>query len=261
MNATSLNIGGGPKFKADGWINLDAVGADCFDFSPECSLPVPDNTLDLVYSSHTLEHLDDATVARLLQESHRALKAGVSAIEMIGSRPGYLLIKIPDFDLILAKYRADDFGYFHRWPNIRTMTETCGNRGVAVTIASIAAQCFCGFWNAAFGHMFAGYDLKRPGAYYGPPIMSDQHMRAVLTVDSPHTIAAVLRHHVIDNETDYTFNHQNAWSRAEFKALLEENGFRLIDQEDAIIIDAFQRVPGIAAQQDISAYYLATPCA
>jgi SAM-dependent methyltransferase len=245
----AINIGGGGKFKADGWLNLDNVGAAPFALTPECTLPVADGSLDLVYSSHTLEHLDDATVARVLAESYRVLKPD-----------GMLLIKIPDFDLILDRYRRNDFNFFLRWPNIRTMTETCGSRGVAVSIASIAAQCFCGFWNSAFGDMFAGYNVKQLGAYYGPPVMSEGELQSVIAMTSPHDIAATLRAHVIEHERDYTFNHQNAWSRDEFSTLLLDAGFSVTSHDPDRVISEHRAVPGIDGMRDISAYYSAVLC-
>jgi Methyltransferase domain len=244
----ALNIGGGPNFRAEGWINLDAVGSKPFILSPDCVLPVADVSLDLVYSSHTLEHLDDPTVARVLEESHRVLK-----------RTGKLLIKIPDFDAILAAYRRGDLGFFHRWPNVQTMTETAASRGMTNSIEAIAAQCFCGFWNKEFGHMFDGYDLKRSGAYYGPPVMTDEQLRAILALSSPHTIAVVLRHHVIESEKDYLFNHQNAWSRMELTAMLREHGFVVIGQDPRSIVAKYRGIPEIDAILDISAFYEANP--
>lgn len=247
MTVRAVNIGGGPKFKAHGWANFDGVAG--FTFSPTCQFPIADKSLDLVYSSHTLEHLDDATVTRVLREAHRMLKP-----------LGELVIKIPDFDAILAAYHNGDADYFARWPNIRTMTETVANRGVADTITARAAQCFCGFWNSAFGHMFAGYDLKRPGAYYGPPVMSGAKLHMVMELQSPHLIASVLRSHVIDYEADYTFNHQNAWGRAEFITTLAVNGFIVTETERERAIAIHRDIPGIEDHQGISAYYVASPC-
>jgi predicted SAM-dependent methyltransferase len=244
----ALNIGGGPKFRADGWINLDAVGSKPFILSSDCVLPMADASLDLVYSSHTLEHLDDPTVARVLEESRRVLK-----------KDGKLLIKIPDFDIILEAYRRGDLAFFHRWPNVQTMTEITANRGMSNSIEAIAAQCFCGFWNKEFGHMFDGYDLERPGAYYGPPVMTDEQLRPILAQSSPHAIAATLRAHVIENEKDYLFNHQNAWSRTEFVALLREHGFVVISRDAGWIVAKYRGIPEIGAMLDISAFYRADP--
>jgi SAM-dependent methyltransferase len=246
MVIKAINIGGGKKFKVDGWLNLDNVGADPFALTPICWLPVEDASLDLIYSSHTLEHLDDATVDRVLQEAYRALKP-----------EGALVIKIPDFDLILSKYRAGDRQFFLNWPNIGTMLRTCANRGVEPTTAAIAAQCFCGFWNRAFGDMFSGYDVKRQGAYYGPPVVPELRLQTIMDLPSAHAIAVELRAIVLASERDYTFNHQNAWSCLEFTNLLDAHGFKLDYSGVDTIITAFAPIPGIAHQREISAYYAA----
>ena len=250
MTIYALNIGGGPKFKAEGWLNLDAVGPSPYELSPSCTLPVSDASLDLVYSSHTLEHLNDATVARVLDESRRVLRPN-----------GTLLIKIPDFDLILDAYQRGDADFFRRWPNIRTMTETCRSRGVEPTTAAIACQCFCGFWNKAFGDMFHGYDAKAPGAYYGPPVLTEAQYQTVMAEASPHLIAISLCAEVIAKERDYTFNHQNAWSYDEFSDVLLGSNFIVTNAFAEHVIAAHGNVPGIEAQCDISAYYEARCCA
>jgi len=242
----AINIGGGRKFNAEGWLNLDNVGLDPFALTPVCTLPVEDASVDLVYSSHTLEHLDDATVARVLDESRRVLKPG-----------GSLLVKIPDFDLILANYRASDRQFFLNWPNIGTMLRTCYNSGVEPTNAAIAAQCFCGFWNKAFGDMYRGYDVKRAGAYYGPPVLREEQLQTIMAMKSPNDIATTLRAHVLATEHDYSFNHQNAWSRYEFNRLLDAHDFEVLPADAERLTAAFPHIPGLAHQREISAYYLA----
>jgi predicted SAM-dependent methyltransferase len=87
--AGKLNIGGGPNFKHNGWVNLESVQSPQnpfpFMLSPSAVFPVASSSIQLVYSSHCLEQLDDATVAQTLKEARRVL----------GSE-GILLLKLPE---------------------------------------------------------------------------------------------------------------------------------------------------------------------
>lgn len=55
-----------------------------------------DDEVDVVYSSHMLEHLDRASAARFLAEAHRVLRPG-----------GVLRVAVPDLALLIERYNAD----------------------------------------------------------------------------------------------------------------------------------------------------------
>jgi predicted SAM-dependent methyltransferase len=57
-------------------------------------IPLPDNSADVVYASHMLEHLDRAEAQRFLDESKRVLAGG-----------GVLRLAVPDLKMIIAKYQ------------------------------------------------------------------------------------------------------------------------------------------------------------
>lgn len=58
---------------------------------------IPDDTADLIYMSHVLEHVSHRDVVSTLREMRRILKAG-----------GVLRISVPDFDRIIDIYRATE---------------------------------------------------------------------------------------------------------------------------------------------------------
>lgn len=244
---TKLNVGGGPGFRADGWINLD--GTTGFELTPTCVFPVRDAALDLVYSSHTLEHLDDATVSRVLTESRRVLRPG-----------GALLLKIPDFEVILSHYEARDMAYFQQplWGFKEAIVPTLSSRGMPDTIATRAAYLFCGFWNSAFGNLFGCFNAGALGAYSGPPVMPQEWLGSTLSLRAPHAIAAVFSRYVCRYETDYTFNHQNAWSGLELDILLRSHGFDVSELGRDRLIKRYAAVPGISEMRGISLYREAT---
>jgi SAM-dependent methyltransferase len=55
-----------------------------------------DGTVDVLYSSHMLEHLDRATGQQFLAEAHRVLKPG-----------GVIRIAVPDLGMLVDRYNAD----------------------------------------------------------------------------------------------------------------------------------------------------------
>ncbi len=250
-----LNIGGGRRWQHKGWINLEGAPGPAnpfpFWFSGDAVFPVPSSSIQLVYSSHCLEHLDDATVERALKEARRVL-----------STDGALVLKLPDCDEALEKWRARDEKYFHESIRFGKVQPTWAAHGVRDTLDNRAAYVFCGFWNDAFGHNFIGKHNRKthgPDAYNGPPLQTEKMAQDLIALDSPHEIAHRLRQAVIDNEDDYTFNHQNGWGRDELKTLVESCGFRVESLDRRDVIKRNSDVPGIELMEDISVYCHAVP--
>lgn len=104
-NPKKLNIGGGNWFKM-GWLNLDYYRDDAFiDISQNLlenqKLSFPDEDLELIFTSHVLEHLPDEAVLNLLRECHRALKKGC-----------IIRISVPDMEKAFKAYVYRDWKFF-----------------------------------------------------------------------------------------------------------------------------------------------------
>lgn len=248
----SVNLGGGSEFAELGWCNLEGSSGPAnptpFLFSPECRFPLRDGSVTTVYSSHCFEHLDDATVARVLAEARRVIR-----------RTGRLVIKLPDFDRALAAWRAGEASFFDedRW-GLRRLKALWPARGVADSLDARASMVFCGFWNDEYGQHF-GVRTSRDGAYHGPAPMSSEQLVAVRNLATPHGVAAALRAWVVAHEPSFHFNHQNAWSRQELRALLDAHGFECVTFDDQAVIEAAADIPGIEAAREESLYCLARP--
>jgi predicted SAM-dependent methyltransferase len=89
-----LNLGCGQRFRPD-WTNIDfaSTGPSVTAHNLTQGIPQPDNTFDLVYHSHVLEHFSKTQAQTLIQECHRVLKPG-----------GTLRIAIPDLEQIAKTY-------------------------------------------------------------------------------------------------------------------------------------------------------------
>lgn len=71
-----LDLGGGYLSGSNGWINVDTSPQADFYWHLGEPLPLPDDSVDALYSSHLLEHLTFEQTQRLLKECLRVLKPG-----------------------------------------------------------------------------------------------------------------------------------------------------------------------------------------
>lgn len=250
--AGHINIGGGPSFQHKGWLNFDAVNRSSvgtsFSFHPNMVLPVATRSIQLVYSSHCLEHLDDATVARVLEEARRVIAPN-----------GSLVLKIPDFERVLERYRQNDGQFFqNRW-NIEAVTDLWATKGVKDSLAARASFIFAGYWNVSCGDPFEAETILRSGAYHGPaPIATEVH-EEILRLADPRKISRELCRHIGEVSDFAGFNHQNAWSRQQFAELVSSHGFEVLHDGDTDIQKKFAEIPGIKEMSKFSQYLFAKP--
>lgn len=247
----NINIGGGPNFHYPGWRNFDSSEGPLnpwpVKFGPDLRFPVKTKSVGTVYSSHCLEHLDDETVDSVLSDARRMLRPD-----------GALVLKLPDFDEVLRRWKAGDNEYFKQW-GIDKCVPTWASRGVQDTIDARAAMIFCGWWNDAYGDEFGERKPDAEGAYHGPSINWPGVESHLFTNDgiyppSPHEIAGRLRKRAPEGAH---FNHQNAWSLEELvDLLLFKHDFSIISTDKAEIQERIQ-IPGIRDMASISMYVLA----
>jgi hypothetical protein len=250
-NAGKLNIGGGPNFRHSGWLNLDGVQSRRnpfpFIFTSTSMFPIPSSSIELVYSSHCLEHLDDATVDQALREARRVI-----------SRDGMLLLKLPDFEYTRDRWRAGDHSFFEHW-GFDGVNHTWPSRNVADGLDARAAMIFCGFWNSAYGDHFSGAIQANGDAYHGPPPQAVPVLKELMELGSPHAVAKAMCDMVRKNEASFTFNHQNAWAKSELKILLDRAGFGVVSFDKNDLVERYATVPEILAMFEGSIYCLAVP--
>src|SRR6266853_6365646 len=103
-NAKSLKVhlGCGPDIRS-GWLNIDLAlngveppssgNATFINYDLRRTLPLADESCDLIYSAHFLEHLEYKHGLQLLRECYRLLRPG-----------GVIRISLPTFDRTFAAY-------------------------------------------------------------------------------------------------------------------------------------------------------------
>ena len=107
-----INVGAG-DFTHPNWINVDkidhfyeqqqetnTINYDLFDMGP---MPFESGSVDLIYTSHVIEHVSNDSVDNFFKESYRILKVG-----------GAIRIVCPDLELLLNLYRMKDKSSFFK---------------------------------------------------------------------------------------------------------------------------------------------------
>ncbi len=89
-----LNLGCGSSFHAD-WVNIDFIdhGGKVLAYDLRLGIPFSDNSFDVVYHSHVLEHMNKTWGEFFLAECYRVLRPG-----------GLLRVVVPDLENITRTY-------------------------------------------------------------------------------------------------------------------------------------------------------------
>lgn len=94
---TNLNLGCGHTNFGKDWTHIDNITGPRIQYHNITKLPFRDNSIDVIYSSHTLEYFDREEVIPVLNEWNRVLKVG-----------GRIFISVPDFRTMAKLYTEDD---------------------------------------------------------------------------------------------------------------------------------------------------------
>jgi len=82
-----LELGSGRKLGKNGWTTVDLFGAD-INYDLRRGIPLPDSSVDSIYSSHLLEHMQYKDLLSFLQECRRVLKQdGIFSVCVPDIRP------------------------------------------------------------------------------------------------------------------------------------------------------------------------------
>lgn len=104
-----VHLGPGQRNYLDGWINVDAnfVTARCDVWANLIDpLPFRDNTVDVFYSHHVIEHLPDRLLVTHFREMYRCLKPG-----------GMFRVGGPNGDAAIRKFLEGDSSWFSNFPD------------------------------------------------------------------------------------------------------------------------------------------------
>lgn len=115
-----LNIGCGGNF-VQGWLNIGLFsereipygttalrdGALFLNFDMTKELPLAENSIQFIYSSHFIEHINFNNGRVLLKRLYRVMKKG-----------GIIRLTFPDLELWIKKYYKNDLSFFKKYKSI-----------------------------------------------------------------------------------------------------------------------------------------------
>lgn len=196
------NIGAG-NFKVDGWVNVDMPsehyasfqeqsGMLAYDLTQRMPLPVQAGSAEIVYSSHTIEHVDNAAVMNLLREAYRVLKPG-----------GVLRLTTPCAEVIWRAYHNRDLPFFYEL----TKKARSGATTPAEAFLDMFGSQLCAH-NTAEGTKWSDDDVEHVATTMNRDEALD-HIASVCTYDAQHPQS-----------------HINWFTVSKLVAMVREAGFR-----------------------------------
>lgn len=203
-----LNIGSG-NWECPGWICLDYPSEWYskaqnghkivpYDIRSE-SIPYSDNSVDAIYCSHVVEHIENHHIQKFFQEVHRVLKEG-----------GVFRVCCPDAEFLyeVAKSGKLDYWYWRKsWFNSPRFWQGGQDvKPVDYLVREVATPKLKGYVNAIDG----GEDVSRE--FDNMPMVE---FFEFLTND-------------LEFRNDYVGDHINFWTYEKMKEMLQNEGFDII---------------------------------
>lgn len=89
LDHVCLELGSGAKKGTNGWITVDVHGADiCHDLKK--GIPLPDLSVNRIYSSHMFEHISYKNLILFINEIYRVLKPGCELSVCVPNAANYI---------------------------------------------------------------------------------------------------------------------------------------------------------------------------
>jgi predicted SAM-dependent methyltransferase len=207
------NIGAG-KFHHVYWTNIDYANKHYresqknpflqYDLMALEPLPIEDNVAELVYSSHTIEHVSDEAVRNMLRESYRILKPG-----------GGIRLTTPDAWLEFQAYKRNDIGYWY-WVDMHSSPGKWEHLYRAPLSEASIHQLFL--------HHFASQLCEIDIDDSPPKKYSDSEISQFFS-ENPDVSALDYFTKQCKYNSDHSGNHINWWTREKMISFLKEAGF------------------------------------
>ena len=214
------NVGAG-AFRHPAWTNVDmksdwyggVQNTDSgvlleYDLLALVPLPIATDSAEVVYSSHTLEHIPNDAAENLFREAHRVLKPG-----------GVIRLTMPDIDLFYDALRRNDVDFWYQRHTYSVANHWQGN-GLKGPMSQFSIE-------QSFVDMICTAASEMQSAKNGlPRRITDEEIRSHLASDSPEELFEfVAGHKDTSRQKDLPGHHVNWWNGRKLHAALERAGF------------------------------------
>jgi ubiquinone/menaquinone biosynthesis C-methylase UbiE len=219
-NKKFYNIGAG-SFNHPFWTNID-YNSDWYlhnknntnksiqyDLLSLKKIPVDSNSAEIVYTSHTIEHVTDKAAQFIFNEVHRILKAN-----------GIFRLTTPNIELAYRAFRKNDVNYFH---NIyRFSLNPIMVKGVEVIKEKLTASI-----EQLFLFHFASSISTLHN--FGEKKLSDNEIRKIFdNMDMAAGLDYCTNLCSIEIQKKYLGHHINWWTKEKIFRMLQQAGFKKI---------------------------------
>lgn len=219
-NKIFYNVGAG-SFYHPCWTNIDSqsewyvkfnkgdaplVNYDLFSIEP---IEVNSDTAQLIYTSHTIEHVTDMAVQNLFNEAHRMLKKG-----------GLLRIVTPNIDIEYHAWRQNDRDYWH-WKDDFSSPEAVArvNLRMPLNDASTAQLFLEGFVSTASTIVNKGSENR----------ITDEELEKIFHEKSyTDALNFCVSRGSVEIQKKFPFHHINWFNKEKLFRMLKQAGFEEI---------------------------------
>ena len=216
MKRRFYNIGAG-KFVHAAWTNVDYSSEwykenkiDInFDLMLNQALPVDDETANIVYSSHTIEHIPTNSAQNMFNESFRILRTG-----------GILRLTTPNIDLDYRACTNEDKEYFY-WMGEYSEPENMARAAIGRRMCDVSLK-------QVFLHHFAS-QVSELHANPTTNKISDVEFDEIFgAMEYEDALDFCVSRCSLELQRKYPGNHINWWNRRKLFRMLETAGFRKV---------------------------------
>lgn len=214
------NIGAG-NFSHPCWTNVDyfndwyktnskflekGIHYDLFSLQP---LPLEENSAELLYTSHTVEHIRNQEAEYLFSEAFRVLKTG-----------GIFRLTMPDIDLHYTAYRRNDYDFFY-WREWYASPEKYSKIFINRSLMETSIEQLFLYQVAS-----SVSEIHSDGV---PQRIGDAEFRALLNKHSMgEALDICLKNADVEIQKKYPGNHINWWNAEKAAKMLKDAGFSTV---------------------------------
>lgn len=216
-NRRLYNIGAG-RFAHPYWTNVDflsdwysansaktrtGIHYDLLSLEP---IPIESGTAEIVYTSHTIEHINDAAAANLFAETFRVLRKG-----------GVFRATTPNIELDVRAYRSNDMSYWY-WAEDYSKPNEMQRVGIRTPMnQATAAQLFLFQFATSVSTLPIDGEPKRVSDSELAELMSTRPLQEALNECTARCTVGLQR--------KFPGRHLNWWDYEKMERMLKEAGF------------------------------------